>query len=129
MNIEESDLLSPVLDAGDGLGYVHIGESHRGYLGSGRVDLDSSFRARNRIGYDGPITVESFSTAVVDETLGRGLAVWRMRFVETIRRALTDPGHGRTSSQGMEAGDDVCADRARRCARRGLPSGPPPRRG
>jgi D-psicose/D-tagatose/L-ribulose 3-epimerase len=27
MNIEESDLFSPVLDAGDRIGYVHIGES------------------------------------------------------------------------------------------------------
>jgi len=77
MNIEESDLFSPVLDAGDRIGYVHIGESHRGYLGSGTVDFDSFFRALQRIGYDGPITFESFSTAVVDETLSRSLAVWR----------------------------------------------------
>jgi|SRR3954447_7045087 D-psicose/D-tagatose/L-ribulose 3-epimerase len=77
MNIEESDLFSPVLDAGDRLGYVHIGESHRGYLGSGTVDFDSFFRALKLIGYDGPITFESFSTAVVDETLSRSLAVWR----------------------------------------------------
>jgi D-psicose/D-tagatose/L-ribulose 3-epimerase len=77
MNIEESDLFSPILDAGDRLGYVHIGESHRGYLGSGTVDFDSFFRALKRIGYDGPITFESFSTTVVDETLSRSLAVWR----------------------------------------------------
>jgi len=77
MNIEEPDLFSPVLDAGDRIGYVHIGESHRGYLGSGTVDFDSFFRALNRIGYDGPITFESFSTTVVDETLSRSLAIWR----------------------------------------------------
>lgn len=46
MNIEESDLFSPVLAAGDRLGYVHIGESHRGYLGSGIADFDAFFRAR-----------------------------------------------------------------------------------
>ena len=77
MNIEESDLFSPVLSAGDRLGYVHIGESHRGYLGSGTVDFDAFFRALDLIGYDGPIIFESFSTAVVDETLSRSLAVWR----------------------------------------------------
>ena len=77
MNIEESDLFSPVLDAGDRLGYVHIGESHRGYLGTGTVDFDSFFRALHRIGYAGPITFESFSTAVVNEQLSRSLAVWR----------------------------------------------------
>jgi D-psicose/D-tagatose/L-ribulose 3-epimerase len=45
MNIEESDLFSPVLAAGDRLGYVHIGESHRGYLGTGTVDFDAFFPA------------------------------------------------------------------------------------
>jgi D-psicose/D-tagatose/L-ribulose 3-epimerase len=77
MNIEESDLFSPVLAAGDRLGYVHIGESHRGYLGSGTVDFDAFFHSLDLIGYDGPITFESFSTAVVDETLSRSLALWR----------------------------------------------------
>lgn len=77
MNIEEPDMFSPVLEAGDRVGYVHIGESHRGYLGSGTVDFDSFFRALDRIGYEGPITFESFSTTVVDETLSRSLAIWR----------------------------------------------------
>ena len=54
MNIEEPDMFTPVLDAGSRLGYVHIGESHRGYLGSGTVDFDSFFRALATIGYDGP---------------------------------------------------------------------------
>lgn len=79
MNIEESDLFVPVLAAAAAgrLGYVHIGESHRGYLGTGTVDFDSFFRALHQVGYDGPITFESFSTAVVDETLSRSLAIWR----------------------------------------------------
>ncbi len=77
MNIEESDMMNPVLDAGDRLGYVHIGESHRGYLGSGSVDFDTLFRSLKRIGYDGPITFESFSSAVVDEKLSYMLGVWR----------------------------------------------------
>lgn len=57
--------------------YVHIGESHRGYLGSGTVDFDNFFKALGHIGYDGPIVFESFSTAVVDPKLSRMLAVWR----------------------------------------------------
>jgi len=32
MNIEEPDMFSPVFTAGERLDYVHIGESHRGYL-------------------------------------------------------------------------------------------------
>ena len=33
MNIEENDFATPVRDCGERLGYVHIGENHRGYLG------------------------------------------------------------------------------------------------
>lgn len=77
MNIEESDLYAPFLDAADHLGYVHIGESHRGYLGTGSVDFGSAFRALDRIGYDGPIVFESFSSAVVSPTLSNTLGIWR----------------------------------------------------
>ena len=77
MNIEESDLLSPVLDVADRLGYVHIGESHRGYLGSGTVDFGSFFRGLARINYDGPIVFESFSSSVVNRDLSRTLGIWR----------------------------------------------------
>ncbi len=77
MHIEESDMFSPVLDAGDRLGYVHIGESHRGYLGSGTVDFDPFFRALARVGYDGPVVFESFSSAVVNQDLSRALGIWR----------------------------------------------------
>ena len=45
MNIEEQDLVSPVIECGDKLGYVHIGASHRGPLGTGNVDFDSFFGA------------------------------------------------------------------------------------
>jgi D-psicose/D-tagatose/L-ribulose 3-epimerase len=77
MNIEEPDMFSPVLICGERLGYVHIGESHRGYLGSGTVDFDSFFRSLAHIGYHGPVVFESFSSAVVHEDLRRMLGIWR----------------------------------------------------
>ncbi|MGB3376906.1 MAG: sugar phosphate isomerase/epimerase family protein [Microbacterium sp.] len=77
MNIEESDMFAPVLDAAPSLRYVHIGESHRGYLGTGTVDFDTFFKALGRICYDGPITFESFSSAVVAPDLSRMLGIWR----------------------------------------------------
>lgn len=77
MNIEETDLWQPVLDAGDDLGYVHIGESHRGYLGSGTVDFDAFFGALARTAYDGPVVFESFSSAIVSAELSNTLGVWR----------------------------------------------------
>lgn len=77
MNIEESDMFAPVLDAAPQLRYVHIGESHRGYLGTGSVDFDTFFKALGRVGYDGPIVFESFSSAVVAPDLSRMLGIWR----------------------------------------------------
>jgi D-psicose/D-tagatose/L-ribulose 3-epimerase len=76
-NIEETDFVSPVREAGDKLGYVHIGESHRGYLGTGTIDFPAFFGALRDTGYAGPVTFESFSRAVVSPDLSDRLAVWR----------------------------------------------------
>ncbi|NUW43179.1 sugar phosphate isomerase/epimerase family protein [Nonomuraea rhodomycinica] len=77
MNIEEEDLVRPVHEVGDRLGYVHVGENHRGYLGSGHIDFTAFFHALGDIGYRGPITFESFSSAVVMRGLSNDLAIWR----------------------------------------------------
>jgi D-psicose/D-tagatose/L-ribulose 3-epimerase len=77
MNIEENGMEKAVLAAGDRLGYVHIGESHRGYLGTGNIDFKTFFNALKSIGYQGPITFESFSSRVVDPALSNTLCVWR----------------------------------------------------
>ena len=77
MNIEEDGMEKSVIAAGDKLGFVHIGESHRGYLGTGNVDFDTFFAALKEVKYQGPITFESFSSAVVDPALSNTLCVWR----------------------------------------------------
>jgi D-psicose/D-tagatose/L-ribulose 3-epimerase len=77
MNIEEDDFVRPVREVGDRLGYVHIGENHRGLLGSGHVDFAAFFHALADIGFRGPITFESFSSAVMAPGLSQDLAIWR----------------------------------------------------
>jgi D-psicose/D-tagatose/L-ribulose 3-epimerase len=77
MNIEEDDLVRPVHEVGERLGYVHVGENHRGYLGSGHLNFGAFFHALADVGYTGPITFESFSSAVVMEGLSGDLAIWR----------------------------------------------------
>jgi len=77
MNIEEDDLVRPVHEVGQRLGYVHIGESHRGFLGSGHLDFTAFFHALADIGYRGPITFESFSSTVLAPELSNNLAIWR----------------------------------------------------
>lgn len=77
MHIEETDMATPVLACGTRLGYVHVGESHRGPLGTGTVDYPSFFRALATIGYTGPVTFESFSSAVLAPELTHALCIWR----------------------------------------------------
>lgn len=79
MNIEESDFFQPVHDVAKAgkLGYVHIGDSHRGYLGTGTVDFATFFRALHDVAYDGPVVFESFSSAVVSAELSNTLGIWR----------------------------------------------------
>lgn len=77
MNIEENGFRKPLLLCGDRLGYVHIGESNRGYLGDGTIDFEEVFGALADMDYTGPMTFESFSSAVVDPQLSNTLAVWR----------------------------------------------------
>jgi len=77
MNIEEESFREPLLACADRLGYVHIGESNRGYLGQGTIDFPEVFGALADMDYTGPITFESFSSAVVDPGLSNTLAVWR----------------------------------------------------
>ncbi|MEZ5770534.1 MAG: sugar phosphate isomerase/epimerase [Defluviimonas denitrificans] len=77
MNIEEANPAAAIRLAGDRLGYFHIGESNRGYLGDGVIDFDLIFDALLDIGYARDVVFESFSTAIVDEGLSLACAIWR----------------------------------------------------
>jgi D-psicose/D-tagatose/L-ribulose 3-epimerase len=77
MNIEEDDPVGAVRACGERLGYVHIGEGNRGYLGSGTVAFKPLFAALAGIGYQGPLTFESFSSVTVSADFTAALAIWR----------------------------------------------------
>jgi D-psicose/D-tagatose/L-ribulose 3-epimerase len=77
MNIEESDLYSPVVTYGGLVGYVHVSENTRGYLGSGQVAFDQLFRALAQVGYAGPVTFETFSPHLLQPEFAGLLALWR----------------------------------------------------
>lgn len=85
MMIEEGDLAQAVESVRDCLGYVHVAESHRGYLGTGNTDWRKFFAALASIGYEGPITFESFSAQVLGPDLAGLIALWRDHW--------TDPDH------------------------------------
>lgn len=79
MNIEENSMSDPVRQAAAAgkLGYVHVGESHRGQLGTGTILWDDFLGALKEVEYDGVVTFESFSSKVVHSTFSNDLAIWR----------------------------------------------------
>ncbi len=117
MNIEEGEPGPLIERLGRRLGYVHINESHRGYLGTGSIDFDALFRALADHNYDGVITFEAFSAGVGDPELNAELAVWRPLFddpedlarharnfmTEALRRAGQRPSN-ETAGAGAKVG-------------------------
>ncbi|GJD08016.1 D-tagatose 3-epimerase [Galdieria sulphuraria] len=77
MNIDENDPIAAIYSCHNRLGYFHIGESHRGYLGTGNISLRNMFRALAQVGYSGPLVFESFSNAIVSPFVTEALAIWR----------------------------------------------------
>ena len=89
MNIEETSFREPVLAAARAgkLGYVHVGESHRGQLGTGTIPWDEFFSALREVNYEGTITFESFSSEIVHPTLSSALSIWRNLWVDGMELA------------------------------------------
>lgn len=84
MNIEEADPAQAIRNAGDRLGYFHVGESNRGFLGSGTIDFPAIFDALVAVGYDDFITFESFSSEVVDRDLSITCGIWRNTWTDNV---------------------------------------------
>lgn len=76
-HLEEVDVTDPVSIAGARLGYVHASESHRGALGTGAIDWRRFARALADAQYHGPVTVETFSRAIVNPDRAADLGLWR----------------------------------------------------
>ncbi|TIN67379.1 MAG: sugar phosphate isomerase/epimerase [Mesorhizobium sp.] len=87
MNIEEADVGLAIRHAADKIGYVHIGESHRGFLGTGNIDFAAIFDALTAIGYSDDLSFESFSSEIVDENLSKKTAIWRNLWTDNMALA------------------------------------------
>ena len=62
------------------LGYIHVNENDRGIPGTGLVPFEEFFTAVKEVGYDGPLTIESFDPGF--EELNGLCAIWR-KFAES----------------------------------------------
>lgn len=78
MNIEEADMGSSLVQAGDRLGYVQVADSQRFEPGAGHIDFAPIFSALTAIGYNGDIGVECASlSGDPDVVLPRAAALLR----------------------------------------------------
>ena len=84
MNIEEVDPATAIRVAGDKIGYFHVGESNRGYLGAGVINFDRIFDALVEIDYARDIVFESFSSTIVDESLSVACGIWRDTWTDNV---------------------------------------------
>jgi D-psicose/D-tagatose/L-ribulose 3-epimerase len=78
---EESSFSDAVNTCGkEYLGYVHVCENNRGIPGTGLVPWKEFFTALKKIGFNGPLTIESFDPSFKE--LNRLCAIWR-KFADT----------------------------------------------
>jgi D-psicose/D-tagatose/L-ribulose 3-epimerase len=77
MNIEEADQAQAIRHAKDYIGYFHVGENHRGFLGSGTIDFAQVFDALVDVGYSKYVSVEAFNSRSISDSLKAICAIWR----------------------------------------------------
>lgn len=77
MGIEEADLAEAVRTALPHLRYLELGQSGRGDLDRGAVDVAGVLRSALGAGYTGRVGVEAFSRALMPDAVADALAIWR----------------------------------------------------
>ncbi|CAN5359670.1 sugar phosphate isomerase/epimerase [soil metagenome] len=77
MAIEEADMAEAIRTALPTLGYLELGQSGRGPLSTGVVDVPEIVRLALDAGYTGRFGVEAFSRSLLPPGLDAILAIWR----------------------------------------------------
>lgn len=77
MSIEEPDINAAISTALPHLGYLELGQTSRGVLSRGLVDVPGVVEHALNIGYTGRIGIEAFSRAILPEFVSDMLAIWR----------------------------------------------------
>ncbi|NYF15412.1 D-psicose/D-tagatose/L-ribulose 3-epimerase [Microbacterium sp. AK009] len=80
MAVEEADLSAAIRHALPRLAYLELGQSGRGPLSTGAVDIPQIVRQALDDGYRGRIGIEAFSRSVLAEPVADMLAIWRSPF-------------------------------------------------
>ncbi len=74
MSIEEKSLEEAIKTAGDKLIHVQTSENYRGTPGTGQTDWESFRRGLEAVGYEGIVTIESFTSD--NQELADAVCIW-----------------------------------------------------
>jgi len=99
MNIEESDMATPIADAGPLLGHVHVADNNRLEPGAGCLDLVPSFAALAENGCGGWVSMECGLSTTGDDrerVLGDAIRYLRGQWSIAEARLAADDGSART---------------------------------
>ncbi len=88
MAIEEADMAEAIRRALPKLAYLELGQSGRGLLSTGVVDVASIVRSTVDAGYTGRWGIEAFSRSIIDRPVADMLAVWRPTYDDGAEVAL-----------------------------------------
>lgn len=80
MGIEEADMGKAIRDSLPWLGYLELGQSGRGSLLTGAVDVRDALQAAEDGVYTGRIGLEAFTRQLLDAPVANGLAIWRQTY-------------------------------------------------
>ena len=88
MAVEEADISAAIRTTLPKLAYLELGQSGRGPLGSGAVDIAAVVRQALDDGYEGRWGVEAFSRSVIAPPVADMLAIWRAPYEDGLELAV-----------------------------------------
>lgn len=91
VNLEESSYTAAIRRLDQRLGYVHLAESHRGAIGTGRVPFHEVFDALATLNFDGPLVIEAFINT--DPAIREATATWRDHDLDPQQFAVSSLEH------------------------------------
>ncbi|MDO5553880.1 MAG: sugar phosphate isomerase/epimerase family protein [Planctomycetia bacterium] len=77
-NIEEKSILDALTSVKDILIHFHISENDRSTPGKGLINWEETFDAVDQIGYEGPLVIEAFGSALPN--LAAATRIWRRMY-------------------------------------------------
>lgn len=82
MGVEEADIAAAIRTALPRLHYLELGQSGRGLLSQGAVDIPRVVQDALDAGYQGRWGVEAFSRSIIPEFVADMLAIWREPYTD-----------------------------------------------